>query len=48
MVHAGRLHRRLFLNLSCWAFASTTVLESHLALETGVLYTLAVQELVSC
>jgi cathepsin L len=33
---------------SCWAFASTTVLESHLALETGVLYTLAVQELVSC
>lgn len=33
---------------SCWAFASTTVLESHIAIETGVLYTLAVQELVSC
>lgn len=33
---------------SCWAFASTTVLESHIALQTGVMYTLAVQELVSC
>ena len=33
---------------SCWAFASTAVLESHIALQTGVLYTLAVQELVSC
>jgi len=33
---------------SCWAFASTTVLESHIALQTNVLYTLAVQELVSC
>ena len=33
---------------SCWAFASTTVLESHIALQTNVLYTLSVQELVSC
>lgn len=33
---------------SCWAFASTTVLESHIALETNVLDTLSVQELVSC
>lgn len=33
---------------SCWAFASTAVLESHIAIRTGVLYTLSVQELVSC
>jgi hypothetical protein len=33
---------------SCWAFASTSVLESHVALTTGKLMTLSVQELVSC
>lgn len=33
---------------SCWAFASTAVLESHVALTTGKLMTLSVQELVSC
>lgn len=33
---------------SCWAFASTAVLESHIALQTGVLYELSEQELVSC
>ncbi|KAL7579517.1 hypothetical protein ACA910_007893 [Epithemia clementina (nom. ined.)] len=33
---------------SCWAFASTAVLESHLAIQTGKLYELSVQELVSC
>jgi len=33
---------------SCWAFASTAVLESHVALQTGILYSLSEQELVSC
>jgi cathepsin L len=33
---------------SCWAFASTAVLESHVALQTGVLFELSPQELVSC
>jgi cathepsin L len=33
---------------SCWAFASTAVLESHIALTTNKLMTLSVQELVSC
>lgn len=33
---------------SCWAFASTAVLESHLALQTGTLMELSVQQLVSC
>lgn len=33
---------------SCWAFASTAVLESNIALQTGKLFTLSPQELVSC
>jgi cathepsin L len=33
---------------SCWAFASVTALESHVALQTGVLYELSPQQLVSC
>lgn len=33
---------------SCWAFASTAVLESHLAISTGVLAELSPQELVAC
>jgi len=33
---------------SCWAFASTAVIESHLAKNTGTLYSLSEQELVSC
>mmetsp|Transcript_25325 Transcript_25325/g.38931 ORF Transcript_25325/g.38931 Transcript_25325/m.38931 type:complete len:416 (+) Transcript_25325:19-1266(+) len=33
---------------SCWAFASTATLESHIALNTGVLFSLSTQELVSC
>lgn len=33
---------------SCWAFASSAVLESHIALQTGQLYTFSPQELVSC
>lgn len=33
---------------SCWAFASTAVLESHIALQTGLLFSLSEQELVSC
>lgn len=33
---------------SCWAFASTAVLESHVAIMTGKVMTLSVQELVSC
>jgi cathepsin L len=33
---------------SCWAFASTAVLESHLALQTGLLFELSEQQLVSC
>lgn len=33
---------------SCWAFASTAVLESHLAINTGKLFELSEQQLVSC
>ena len=33
---------------SCWAFASTAALESHIALQTGKLFELSVQELVTC
>ena len=33
---------------SCWAFASTAVLESHIAIQTGKLFSLSMQELVSC
>mmetsp|Transcript_1977 Transcript_1977/g.2783 ORF Transcript_1977/g.2783 Transcript_1977/m.2783 type:complete len:425 (+) Transcript_1977:88-1362(+) len=33
---------------SCWAFASTAALESHIALKTGSLFSLSTQELVSC
>jgi cathepsin L len=33
---------------SCWAFASTAALESHIAIRTGKLIELSVQELVTC
>ena len=33
---------------SCWAFASTAVMESHIAIQTGTLFSLSEQELVSC
>jgi len=33
---------------SCWAFATTACMESHVAIQTGKLFTLSVQELVSC
>jgi cathepsin L len=33
---------------SCWAFAATAVLESHIALQTSTLFELSEQELVSC
>ncbi|KAJ1445645.1 hypothetical protein M885DRAFT_625992 [Pelagophyceae sp. CCMP2097] len=33
---------------SCWAFAVTATMESHIAKETGSLYNLSPQELVSC
>uniref|UniRef100_A0A061R1U8 Papain family cysteine protease containing protein n=1 Tax=Tetraselmis sp. GSL018 TaxID=582737 RepID=A0A061R1U8_9CHLO len=33
---------------SCWAFAATAALESQLAIATGELYVLSVQEFVSC
>jgi cathepsin L len=33
---------------SCWAFASTAALESHIAIQTGKLLELSVQELVTC
>jgi cathepsin L len=33
---------------SCWAFAATATLESHIAIQTGTLLELSVQELVSC
>jgi cathepsin L len=33
---------------SCWAFATTAVLESHVALNSSYLYELSVQQLVSC
>lgn len=33
---------------SCWAFASTATIESHVALASGTLLTLSTQQLVSC
>jgi cathepsin L len=33
---------------SCWAFAAIAALESHIAIQTGKLFDLSVQELVSC
>ena len=33
---------------SCWAFAATATMESHIALKTGLLFDLSPQELVSC
>ncbi|GMI36430.1 hypothetical protein TeGR_g8578 [Tetraparma gracilis] len=33
---------------SCWAFATTATVESHIALETGLLFDLSPQQLVSC
>jgi cathepsin L len=33
---------------SCWAFATTAVVESHVALSTGLLYSLSPQQLVAC
>ncbi|OEU08014.1 cysteine proteinase [Fragilariopsis cylindrus CCMP1102] len=33
---------------SCWAFAATSVLESHIALATNTLFSLSPQEFVSC
>jgi cathepsin L len=33
---------------SCWAFATSEVLESHIALQTGTLLSLAPQQLVDC
>ena len=33
---------------SCWAFATIEGLESHLALQTGILFSLSMQQLVSC
>eukprot|EP00980_Cylindrotheca_fusiformis_P012522 scaffold3076_cov115-Cylindrotheca_fusiformis.AAC.1 len=33
---------------SCWAFSSAAALESHIAIKTGKLFSLSVQELVSC
>jgi cathepsin L len=33
---------------SCWAFAATAVLESHVALNTGLLYDLSPQQIAMC
>ena len=33
---------------SCWAFAATATLESHIAISTGSLFELSPQEMVSC
>jgi len=33
---------------SCWAFASTAVIESHVAKETGLLFDLSVQQMAMC
>ncbi|CAE7413818.1 CTSS [Symbiodinium natans] len=33
---------------SCWAFAASTVIESHVAINTGVLLSLSPQEMTSC
>ena len=33
---------------SCWAFAATATLESHIAKETGLLFSLSPQQIASC
>lgn len=33
---------------SCWAFAATAVIESHLAIETGLLFDLSPQQIAMC
>jgi cathepsin L len=33
---------------SCWAFASTAVIESHVAKETGLMFDLSVQQMAMC
>ena len=33
---------------SCWAFAATEALESHVAVATGTLFTLSEEEFVAC
>jgi cathepsin L len=33
---------------SCWTFAATEALESHIAIQTGLLFTLSEQEFASC
>ena len=33
---------------SCWTFAATECLESHVAISTGTLFTLSEQQFVSC
>jgi len=33
---------------SCWAFATTAVIESHAAISSGILTDLSTQHLVSC
>ncbi len=33
---------------SCWAFASTAVIESHVALKTGLLFDLSVEQMAMC
>lgn len=33
---------------SCWAFASTAVIESHVALKSGLLFDLSVQQIAMC
>lgn len=33
---------------SCWAFASTAVIESHVAIQTGKLFDLSVQQIAMC
>jgi cathepsin L len=33
---------------SCWAFASTATLESHVAINSGLLYTLSTQQMAMC
>jgi cathepsin L len=33
---------------SCWAFAATAVIESHVAIQSGLLFSLAPQQIASC
>lgn len=33
---------------SCWAFASTAVIESHVAISTGLLFDLSVEQMAMC